>query len=83
MPAATASGQVLLLADQNLLLVLAQSGKVALVEAKPQKCTEIASFQALNEKTWNHPVIAHGRLYIRNSKEAVCYQTDRDSESEQ
>ncbi len=67
-------GQVLLLADQNLLLVLTQSGKVALLEANPQKCTEIASLQAFNKKTWNHPVIAHGKLFVRNAEEAVCYQ---------
>ena len=68
------SGQVLLLEDQKLLLVVSETGAVALVEANPDECKEIAQFQAIEGKTWNHPVVAHGRLYVRNSEEAACYQ---------
>jgi outer membrane protein assembly factor BamB len=68
------SGQVLLLADQNLLLVLSEQGKVALVEANPDKFNEVASFQALEGKTWNHPVVAHGKLFVRNGEEMACYE---------
>lgn len=67
------NGQVLLLADQNLLLVQAESGDVALVDASPDGHNELARFQAIQGKTWNHPVIAHGKLYVRNSQEAACY----------
>jgi outer membrane protein assembly factor BamB len=68
------SGQVLLLADQELLLVLSEKGKVALVEANPDQVNEVASFQALNGKTWNHPVVAHGKLFVRNGEEMACYE---------
>ena len=68
------NGQVLLLADQKLLLVLSETGFVALVEAAPGGHKEIGRFQAVSGKTWNHPVVAHGKLYVRNSEEAVCYQ---------
>lgn len=68
------NGQVLLLADQGLLLVLSETGTVALVEAKPKKRREVASFQAIEGKTWNHPVIAHGKLFVRNGEEAACFQ---------
>ncbi len=68
------NGQVLLLADQELLLVLSETGTVALVEAKPDKRREVASFQAIEGKTWNHPVVAHGKLFVRNGDEAACYQ---------
>jgi outer membrane protein assembly factor BamB len=68
------NGQVLLLADQGLLLVLSETGTVALVEAKPDKRREVASFQAIEGKTWNHPVVAHGKLFVRNGEEAACYQ---------
>lgn len=68
------NGQVLLLADQDLLLVLAEKGAVALVEASPAGHRELCRFQALRGKTWNHPVVAHGKLFVRNGEEAVCYQ---------
>lgn len=68
------SGQVLLLADQGLLLVLAEQGEVALVEANPIERKEIARFKAIEGKTWNHPVVAHGRLFVRNGEEIACFQ---------
>jgi hypothetical protein len=63
-----------LLADQDLLLVMAESGAVALLEANPKERKELTRFKALEGKTWNHPVVAHGRLYVRNGEEAACYQ---------
>jgi outer membrane protein assembly factor BamB len=70
------SGQVLLLADQNLLLILTEKGEVALVEASPERRTELARFQAIQGKTWNHPVIAQGKLFVRNGEEAACFQLE-------
>ena len=68
------NGQVLLLADQDLLLILSETGEVALVEAKPDGHKELCKFQAIEGKTWNHPVMAHGRLFVRNGEEAACYE---------
>lgn len=68
------SGQVLLLPDQDLLVILSEAGKVALVEAKPDGHKEIASIQAIEGKTWNHPVIARDKLFVRNGEEAACFQ---------
>ena len=68
------NGQVLLLADQDLLLVQAETGEVALVNASPDGHRERARFQAIEGKTWNHPVVAHGRLFVRNGQEAACYE---------
>jgi hypothetical protein len=66
-------GQVLLLPDMDMLLVLTDKGEVILIEAAPEVHREIARFKALSGKTWNHPVIANGRLLVRNSEEVVCY----------
>ena len=70
------TGQVLLLDDQGVLLVLAETGEVALVAAQPSGLNELARIDALEGKTWNHPVIAHGRLYVRNAEEIACYKLE-------
>lgn len=67
-------GQVVLLADQGLLLVVSEYGKVILLTANPERQEELGRFQAIRGKTWNHPVIAHGRLYVRNAEEMACYE---------
>lgn len=67
-------GQVLLLADQGLLLVLGDEGQAVLVEAKPDALHEVGRFQALEGKTWNHPVVTRGKLLVRNAEEAACYE---------
>jgi outer membrane protein assembly factor BamB len=67
-------GQILLLADQKLLFVISEYGKGVLVAATPERLQEVGGFEAISGKTWNHPVIAHGRLYARNSEEIACYQ---------
>ncbi len=68
------NGQVLLLPDQDGLLILSEQGEVALVEASPKEHIEIGRFEAMTAKTWNHPVVAHGKLYVRNGEEAVCFE---------
>jgi outer membrane protein assembly factor BamB len=67
-------GQALLLENSGLLLIAAEDGQVALVEAAPNEYREVASFKALNGKTWNHPVLVGDRLYVRNAEEAVAYK---------
>lgn len=66
-------GQVLALPDMDLLLVLTEKGEVVLVKADPAAFTVVAQFKAIDGKTWNHPVIAHGKLFVRNSDEMACF----------
>jgi outer membrane protein assembly factor BamB len=66
-------GQLLLLADQGLLLVLAENGEAVLASASPDGHEELGRFQAIEGKSWNHPVISHGRLYVRNAEEMAAY----------
>jgi outer membrane protein assembly factor BamB len=68
------SGQVLLLADQSLLVVLSEKGELALAEARPEEPSEPFRFQAIDGKTWNHPVLVKDRIYLRNNTEMACYR---------
>ena len=66
-------GQVLLVENSDVLIVLSEKGEVVAVRAEPSAFEELAKFQAIEGKTWNHPVIANGRLFVRNAEEAACY----------
>jgi outer membrane protein assembly factor BamB len=65
-------GQVLLAGD--VMVVQAEDGDVALVEANPDAFQEVARLPALHDKTWNNPVLAGPYLLLRNDQEVVCYQ---------
>jgi len=67
------NGQLLLLPDQDVLLVVSEQGELALVNATPDEFKELARFPTIKGKTWNHPAIAHGRLYVRSDQEMACY----------
>ena len=64
-------GQVMLAGDH--LIVLTEHGDVVLVKATPERHEEVASFSAIEGKTWNHPVIADGRLLVRNLREMAAF----------
>jgi outer membrane protein assembly factor BamB len=67
-------GQGQVLGVEDLLLVQAESGEVALVEATPSGHRELGRFAALDGKTWNNPSLYGRYLLVRNAEQAACYE---------
>ena len=68
-------GQLLLAGSH--LIILTEAGDVVLVKASPERHQEVARFSAIAGKTWNHPVIAGGRLLVRNGREMAAFDIRR------
>jgi outer membrane protein assembly factor BamB len=66
-------------ADGHLYL-RSQNGPVALIEANPKEYIEKGRFDQpdrSDEKSWAHPVIAGGRLYLRDMDALFCYDVKK------
>lgn len=70
-------GQILMVGD--LLLVLAESGELLLVEATPEKKNSVLGrFQAIEGKTWNNLALYGDLVLLRNAEEAAAYRLPLD-----
>jgi outer membrane protein assembly factor BamB len=68
------NGQLVLLPDQDLLLVVSEEGELALVGATPSGFQAIARVPGIEGKTWNHPVLVGDLLLVRNGEEMAAFR---------
>ena len=69
-------GQVMLASGH--LIVLTEDGELALVRATPGGHEELARFPVLDSKTWNHPAMAGGYLFVRSLGEMAAFDLRQD-----
>jgi outer membrane protein assembly factor BamB len=74
------NGQLVLLPDQDLLLLVSEEGELALVRATPDQFAEVARVPGIEGKTWNHPVLVGDRLLVRNGQEMAAFRLARAGE---
>jgi outer membrane protein assembly factor BamB len=55
------------------LLILTDQGELVMIAADPEKYREIGRTQACG-KTWSLPAYVNGKLYVRDSRDLVCYE---------
>ena len=56
-----------LMAAGDKLIVLGETGRLAIAEASPAAYKEIAAADVLEGRCWTMPILAGGRIYARNS----------------
>ena len=57
-----------------------QDGTVGLVDASPAKFALAGKFKQPDrseQNAWSHPVIANGKLYLRDQDVLLCYDVKR------
>ena len=65
------AGQVILAGDK--VLALSDAGELVLIDPQPGAYKELARAKVVEGKCWTTPVLANGRIYVRSTKEAACF----------
>src|SRR5262249_6600191 len=63
----------LLRTGDDRLLMLEEFGDLVLLQPDPKEYKELARTKVC-DKTWAHPALANGLLYLRDEKDVLCVQ---------
>lgn len=66
------------IAADDRLLVLTDGGEAILLPADPTQYRELSRLQVCG-KTWSHPALAEGRLYVRDRRQLAAWLVARES----
>ncbi len=58
---------------KDRLLMLEEPGDLVLIEPDPKEFKELARAKVCG-KTWAHPALSDGRLFVRDEKELICVE---------
>ncbi|HTU22130.1 MAG TPA: PQQ-binding-like beta-propeller repeat protein [Gemmataceae bacterium] len=64
----------LMRSGDDKLLLLTDGGELALLEPDPKGYRELARSKVSGPKTWAHPALSNGRLYVRDKTSLLCLQ---------
>lgn len=79
------NGSAAVLYADNRLYFRYQNGKMVLLEPNPEELKVVSSFQLpqpdvkSHPQSWPHPVIANGKLYLRDQNVMYCYDIKADN----
>ncbi|MDA7862651.1 PQQ-binding-like beta-propeller repeat protein [Akkermansiaceae bacterium] len=65
-------GQLLGVGDH--LILQTEQGGISILEISPEEEKVVQELDALDQRTWNHPVLAGRILLVRNDREAISFQ---------
>jgi len=59
----------------GMLYGYSEDGTVGLIRPSPEKCQVVSTFRVPqgSGSHWAHPVVSHGRLFIRHGEALMCY----------
>jgi outer membrane protein assembly factor BamB len=61
----------------DYLVVLGEGGKLALVKATPEEYYEVATAQVFRKRCWTVPVLAEGKLFLRDEDHILCLKATK------
>jgi hypothetical protein len=56
------------------MIVQGEQGEISILELNSNQEEVVMNFDALDHRTWNHPVLAGRILLVRNDREAVAFK---------